>query len=78
MEKPKRAGNGVYQSMKEKIQKSGNQDRFEGTLHEVKGRIKEVAGNLSDNPKLQVEGTVEKIAGKVQSKVGQIKKVLGK
>jgi len=44
----------------------------------VKGKIKEVAGKLSDNPKLQAEGTVEKISGKVQEKIGQVKKVLGK
>jgi CsbD-like len=43
----------------------------------VKGKIKEVAGKLSDNPKLQAEGTVEKISGKVQEKIGQVKKVLG-
>jgi uncharacterized protein YjbJ (UPF0337 family) len=58
--------------------KSGTRDQAEGTLHEVKGAIKEFAGKLSDNPKLQAKGTVEKIAGKVQGKIGQIKKVLGK
>jgi uncharacterized protein YjbJ (UPF0337 family) len=63
---------------KEKIMKSSNRDKAEGTFHEVKGKIKEVAGKLSDNPKLQVAGTVEKIAGKVQGKVGQVKKVFGK
>ena len=58
--------------------KTSTKDRVEGTFHELKGRVKEVAGKLSDNPKLEVEGTGEKIAGKVQEKVGQVKKVLGK
>ena len=58
--------------------KSGIRDKAEGTFHEVKGAIKEVAGKLSDNPKLRAEGTVEKIAGKVQEKVGQVKQVFGK
>jgi uncharacterized protein YjbJ (UPF0337 family) len=58
--------------------KSSIRDKAEGTFHEVKGKAKEVAGKLSDNPKLQAEGTVEKIAGKVQGKIGQVKKVLGK
>ena len=58
--------------------KSGTQDQAEGTFHKIKGKIKEVAGELSDNPKLEAEGNVEKQAGKVQEKVGQIKKVLGK
>jgi len=50
----------------------------EGTLHQVKGKVKEVAGKLTDNPKLEAEGTGEKIAGKVQEKIGEVKKVLGK
>jgi uncharacterized protein YjbJ (UPF0337 family) len=41
----------------------------------VKGKVKEVAGKLSDNPKLETEGTVEKITGQVQEKIGQVKKV---
>jgi uncharacterized protein YjbJ (UPF0337 family) len=58
--------------------KSGTKDQAEGKFHEVKGKIKEIAGELSDNPKLEVEGTDEKIAGKVQGKIGQVKKVFGK
>ena len=58
--------------------KSSTKDQAEGKFHKVKGRIKEIAGELSDNPKLEAEGTDEKIAGKVQEKVGQVKKVLGK
>jgi uncharacterized protein YjbJ (UPF0337 family) len=58
--------------------KTSTKDQVEGTFHELKGRVKEVAGKLSDNPKLEAEGTGEKIAGKVQEKVGQVKKVLGK
>lgn len=51
---------------------------MEGTFHAMKGKVKQVAGRLSDNPKLVVEGTGEKIAGTIQVKIGQIKKVLGK
>jgi uncharacterized protein YjbJ (UPF0337 family) len=58
--------------------KSSTKDRAEGQFHKVKGKIKEVAGKLSDNPKLEAKGKVEKIAGKAQEKFGQVKKVLGK
>lgn len=58
--------------------KSSTKDQVQGTIHEVKGSIKEIAGILSDNPELEGEGTGEKVAGKVQGKIGQIKKVLGK
>ena len=44
----------------------------------MKGKVKEVAGELSDNPELEAEGTGEKIAGEVHEKIGQIKKVFGK
>lgn len=58
--------------------KSGNRDKAEGTLHEMKGRVKEVVGKLTDNPRLEAEGTAEKIAGKFQGKVGEVKQVLDK
>ena len=57
--------------------KSSTKDQAEGTFHQMKGKIKEVAGKLSDNPELEAEGTGEKITGKVQEKIGQVKKVLG-
>jgi len=58
--------------------KCSAKDRMEGTCRQIKGKVKEIAGKLSDNPKLEAEGTCEKIAGKVQEKIGQIKKVFGK
>jgi len=58
--------------------KSGTQDEAEGKWHRIKGKIKEVAGKLTDDPKLEAEGTNEKIAGNVQEKIGQVKKVVGK
>jgi uncharacterized protein YjbJ (UPF0337 family) len=58
--------------------KSSTKDQAEGTFHELKGKVKEIAGKLSDNQELEAEGTVEKIAGEVQEKMGQVKKVLGK
>lgn len=58
--------------------KSSTTDKAEGKFHEVRGKMKEVAGDLSDNPELEGEGIGEKLAGKVQQKVGQAKKILGK
>ena len=57
--------------------KSSTKDQAKGTFHQIKGKIKEVVGELSDNPKLEAEGTGEKIAGKVQEKIGKVKNVLG-
>lgn len=52
--------------------KSGNRDKAEGALHEMKGKVKEVAARITDNPKLDAEGTAEKLSGKVQGKVGDV------
>ena len=57
--------------------KSSMKDKVEGTLHEAKGKVKEMAGEITNKPKLKAEGTSEKMAGKVQEKIGQVKKVLG-
>lgn len=57
--------------------KSSTQDKVEGALHKVKGKVKETIGEIVENPDLKAEGKIEKIQGKVQEKRGQIKKVLG-
>ena len=36
--------------------KASMKDQVEGTFHEIKGKVKEVAGKLSDNPNLEGEG----------------------
>lgn len=58
--------------------KSSTKDQVEGKLHEVKGAVKEAAGQVTSNPDLKNEGQAERLAGKVQKKVGQVKKVFEK
>jgi len=58
--------------------KTSTKDKVEGKFHEVRGKMKEVAGDWSATREREGEGIGEKIAGKVQQKVGQVKKVLGK
>ena len=58
--------------------KSSTKDQAVGKFHKVKGELKEIAGELNDDPNLEAEGTNEKIAGKAQEKIGQVKKVVGK
>jgi uncharacterized protein YjbJ (UPF0337 family) len=52
-------------------------DKVKGAFHQAKGKVKEVAGKLTDNPKLRVKGVTERIAGQVQEKVGKVEKALG-
>jgi uncharacterized protein YjbJ (UPF0337 family) len=58
--------------------KSGTRDEGEGKWHQIKGKVKEVAGKLGDDPDLEAEGKIENETGVVQEKIGEIKKVVGK
>lgn len=58
--------------------KSGNQDKTEGKMREIKGKIKEEAGDLTGNRQREAEGKAEKNAGKAQGKRGEVKKVFEK
>ena len=49
-----------------------------GKVHEVKGKIKQKMGRLTNDPDLEGEGIGEKIAGKVQKKIGRLEKVFEK
>jgi uncharacterized protein YjbJ (UPF0337 family) len=57
--------------------KQSDKDQATGKFHEVKGKIKEKVGQVTNNPDLEDEGTSEKVAGKIQKKIGQVEKVLG-
>jgi len=58
--------------------KSSNQDNAEGTWHQVKGKVKEIAGKVARNPTLEAKGRVERKTGKLQGLIGRIKKTVGK
>ena len=50
-----------------------NKDRIEGSANQAKGAIKETAGKVTGDAKLQAEGAADKAAGKVQNAVGGLK-----
>ena len=58
--------------------KESTKDQVQGKFHEAKGKMKEKAGQMTNNPNLEAEGIDEKVGGKIQNKVGQIKKVFEK
>ena len=58
--------------------KSSTKDKVEGSVKQVKGAIKEKAGQASGNADLRDRGTAEKVGGAIQKKVGDVKKVFGK
>ena len=47
-----------------------NNDRTEGTWHQIKGKMKEKWGKLTDDDLTQIEGKSEQLAGRLQERYG--------
>lgn len=50
-----------------------DKDRIEGTIEQVKGKLKETAGKATGDAKLQGEGKADQVRGKIQNAVGGAK-----
>jgi uncharacterized protein YjbJ (UPF0337 family) len=50
-----------------------DKDRIAGAAKQVKGSVKEAAGKVTGDAKLQAEGKADKAEGKVQNAVGSMK-----
>jgi uncharacterized protein YjbJ (UPF0337 family) len=53
-----------------------DKDRIKGAAQQAKGAVKEAAGKVTGDTKLQAEGKVDKAAGKVQKGIGGLKDTL--
>jgi uncharacterized protein YjbJ (UPF0337 family) len=73
---PRRIENN-YRTEENPIMRPSTDDKTTGKLHEVKGAIKQKAGEVTDNPNLEADGRAEKNVGKVQSFVGKVEKAVG-
>lgn len=58
--------------------KPSTRDQVVGSLHKVKGKVREKVGEITNNPALKAKGKVENLAGKIEGKIGQFEKVLEK
>ncbi|MBF0480658.1 MAG: CsbD family protein [Desulfovibrionaceae bacterium] len=58
--------------------KSSDKNKTQGKLHQVTGKIKEVAGKMIGNPSLEIKGKVEGLDGVIQEKIGQLEKITEK
>lgn len=58
--------------------KPSTKNKVEGVKNAVKGTAKEVAGKVTKNPSLEVEGKVQKTVGKVQNDVSNAQKNRGR
>jgi uncharacterized protein YjbJ (UPF0337 family) len=50
-----------------------DKDRIKGSAEQAKGAVKETAGKIFGDKKLETEGKTDKAAGKVQNAIGGLK-----
>ena len=50
-----------------------NKDHIKGGFDQAKGSLKEGAGKISGDKKLEVEGKIDKIKGKAEHAIGDMK-----
>ena len=50
-----------------------DKDRIKGSAEQAKGAVKETAGKILGDKKLETDGKTDKVAGKVQNAIGGIK-----
>ncbi len=53
-----------------------DKDRIEGSANQAKGAVKQTAGKMTGDAKLQAEGAADKAKGKVQNAMGGAKDAL--
>jgi len=54
-----------------------NRDEIEGKAEAFKGKVKQAAGDLTDDEQLREEGQVDEAAGKAQDAVGYGRRKVG-
>jgi len=54
-----------------------NKDEIKGKGKQISGAIKDKAGELIKDPKLEAKGEVERVEGKIQEKVGKVRRKTG-
>ena len=54
-----------------------NRDELDGKVEKVKGKIKQAAGDLTDNEQLHDEGVADEAAGNVQEGFGKARRKVG-
>jgi uncharacterized protein YjbJ (UPF0337 family) len=54
-----------------------NRDELDGRVDKMKGKVKQAAGDLTDNEQLHDEGVADEAAGDVQEGFGRARRKVG-
>jgi uncharacterized protein YjbJ (UPF0337 family) len=55
-----------------------DKDRIQGSVEQAKGKMKEVAGKVTGDAKLETKGKTQQLAGTIQNAVGGFKDAVKK
>ena len=58
--------------------KSSTKDVIKGNMHKVNGKIKETAGKVFNDSKLEAKGKAEVVSGKIQEAIGKAENKTGR
>ena len=53
------------------LHRKGTENRVEGTIDELKGKVRGDVGDATDNASEHIEGRAQELKGKIQRKVGE-------
>jgi uncharacterized protein YjbJ (UPF0337 family) len=56
----------------------GEDNKIRGKADKLKGRVKDAAGGLTNDPGLQAEGKVDKAKGKLRDAAGDVQRKVGR
>ena len=54
-----------------------NRDELEGKSESIKGKVKQAAGDLTDNQDLHDRGVADEVSGKMQETFGKARRKVG-
>ena len=54
-----------------------NRDELKGKAEALKGKVKQAAGDLTDDEQLRDEGVVDEVAGDAQAALGRTRRKVG-
>ena len=54
-----------------------NRDEIKGKAEAIKGKLKQAAGDLTDNERLRNEGVADEVAGDTQEAFGKARRKVG-
>ncbi len=54
-----------------------NRDELDGKAQALKGKLKQAAGDLTDDERLRQEGEADEVIGKTQDGIGRVRRKAG-